>query len=148
MKLFKIFKQILKENEDNISPEDPLSQIPSVPAPTPEEPSGEIDLETAKHLIFDTKGKIFTVVFIKKDGTERTMNARLGVKKFLSGGKLRYDAGEMGYIPVYDIQAKGYRIVNSSTIKKLKIGGKEYIVPNAVSETREDHEMIVEYKDL
>lgn len=148
-------RQIIKEEikkvfeaEEGIPSDDPLAEIPAVEAPTPPEPSGEIDLETAKRLVFDTKGKIFTVVFIKKDGTERTMNARLGVKKYLRGGSLRYDAKEMGLIPVYDIQAKGYRMVNSNTIKRLKIGGKEYNIPTAISETREEHEMIVEYRDL
>ena len=144
MKLLDIFKLILRENEEAGIPEDdPLSLIPAVPAPAPSEPSGEIDLETAKRLIFDTKGKIFTVVFIKKDGTERNMNCRLGVKKYLRGGTLRFDAKEMGYIPVYDIQAKGYRMVNSNTIKEIKIGGKTYTVPTAISEIREEHEMVV-----
>ena len=148
MKLINLLRQILKENEEGIPADDPLSTIPAVPAPAPEEPSGEIDLETAKRLIFDTKGKIFTAVFIKKDGTERTMNARLGVKKYLKGGSLRYDAKEMGYVPVYDIQVKGYRMLNTATVKELKIGGKKYTVPTAISESREEHEITIEYINL
>ena len=138
-------RNIFTEAEEGIPADDPLAYIPAVEAPPPAEPSGEVDLGTAKELIFNTKGKIFTVVFIKKDGTERTMNARLGVKKYLRGGSLRFNAAEMGLIPVYDIQVKGYRMVNSNTIKKLKIGGKEYTIPTAIAESREEHEMIFNF---
>ena len=123
---------------EGIPADDPLAQIPAVPAETPEEPSGEIDKETAKELIFDTKGKFFTVTFIKKDGSERVMNARLGVKKYLRGGELKYDPAEFNYITVYDMGAKGYRMVNANTIQNLKIGKNEYVVPTAVSESQID----------
>jgi hypothetical protein len=122
---------------EGIPADDPLAQIPAVPAETPSEPSGEIDKETAKELIFDTKGKFFTVTFIKKDGSERVMNARLGVKKYLKGGTLKYDPAEFNYITVYDMGAKDYRTVNANTIQNLKIGKNEYIVPTAVSESDE-----------
>jgi hypothetical protein len=123
---------------EGIPADDPLAQVPAVPAETPSEPSGEIDKETAKELIFDTKGKFFTVTFIKKDGSERVMNARLGVKKYLRGGELRYDPAEFNYITVYDMGAKGYRMVNANTIKNLKIGKNEYVIPTAVSESQLD----------
>jgi hypothetical protein len=131
--------RLLNEQPESsdIPADDPLAQIPEVPAETPSEPSGEIDKETAKELIFDTKGKFFTVTFIKKDGSERVMNARLGVKKYLKGGTLAYDPAEFNYITVYDMGAKGYRMVNANTIKNLKIGKNEYIVPTAVSESDE-----------
>jgi hypothetical protein len=38
--------------------------------------------------------KIFSVDFIKKDGSLRTMIARLGVRKHLQGGTLKYNAEE------------------------------------------------------
>jgi len=98
---------------EGIPADDPLAQIPAVPAETPSEPSGEIDKETAKELIFGTKGKFFTVKFIKLDGSERVMNARLGVKKYLKGGTLKYDPAEFNYITVYDMGSKGYRTVNA-----------------------------------
>jgi hypothetical protein len=129
---------------DGIPADDPLAQIPEVPAETPSEPSGEIDKETAKELIFDTKGKFFTVTFIKKDGSERVMNARFGVKKYLKGGTLAYDPAEFNYITVYDMGSKGYRMVNANTIKNLKIGKNEYIVPTAVSESQLDEGMTKE----
>lgn len=122
---------------DGIPADDPLAQIPAVPAETPSEPSGEIDKETAKELIFDTKGKFFTVTFIKKDGSERVMNARLGVKKYLKGGELKYNPADFNYISVYDMGSKGYRMVNADTIQKLKIGRNEYTVDGAIAESDE-----------
>ena len=56
------------------------------------------------------------------------MNARLGVKVYLKGGELPYNPDEKGLIPVYDVKTGGYRMVNVSTIKKLKIGNSDYTV--------------------
>ena len=102
--------------------------IPAIPAETPSTPSGAITQEEAKRLIKATNGKFFTVTFIKKDGTERVMNARLGVEVYLKGGQLAYDAESKGLITVYDMKAKGYRMVNVNTITHLKIGKNEYDV--------------------
>jgi hypothetical protein len=102
--------------------------IPVIPAETPSTPSGAITQEEAKRLIKATNGKFFTVTFIKKDGTERVMNARLGVEVYLKGGKLAYDAESKGLITVYDMKSKGYRMVNVNTITHLKIGKNEYDV--------------------
>jgi hypothetical protein len=93
----------------------------------------EVTTDQIVDLIKNTKGTFFTVVFIKKDGTERTMNARFGVKKYLRGGELPYDPIQKGLLPVWDPQAMdkggdGYRMINIGTIKSAKIGGVEYIV--------------------
>jgi hypothetical protein len=130
-------RKTLKEQED-LTPIDPgPGQEPAnVPTPdaapsgaeTPEIPAGTISKETAKQLIKDTKGKFFTVTFKKKDGSERVMNARLGVKAYLKGGELSYNPDEKGLIPVYDMKNGGYRMVNVSTISKLKIGNSDYNV--------------------
>lgn len=129
--------QYLKEQEDlpPITP-GPGQEPANVPTPeeapseaeTPETPAGSITKEQAKQLIKDTKGKFFTVTFIKKDGTTRVMNARLGVKVYLKGGELPYNPDEKGLIPVYDVKTGGYRMVNVNTITKLKIGNNEYNV--------------------
>jgi len=100
-------------------------------APTPSTPPGNISLEDAKNLLKDTKGKFFTVTFIKKDGTERVMNARLGVKVYLKGGTLAYDAESKGLLPVYDMKAKDYRMINLNTITHIKIGNNTYDIESA-----------------
>ena len=64
--------------------------------------------------------KIFTVTFVKKDGTVRVLNGRRKVTKHLKGGELAYDPIEKGLIPVYDLKSEGYRMINSQTVKEIK----------------------------
>lgn len=68
-----------------------------------------------------TNGKFFTVVFIKKDGTERALNGRLGVTKHLKGGECTLDKEK--FLIVYDVVSKGYRAVNVDTIKSVSCDG-------------------------
>ena len=68
--------------------------------------------------ILNSKGRIFTVTFTKKDGSTRVMNCRLGVTKHLKGGTSTLNPDE--YITVYDMQNKGYRAINRSTIIDVK----------------------------
>lgn len=91
--------------------------------------------KTAVELIMGSKGGFFTVKYTKKDGTDRVMNARLGVKKHLKGGSLPYDAASKGLIPCYDAQfedpTKAYRMINVTTMSALKINGKVYVIDNS-----------------
>lgn len=72
-------------------------------------------------------GKFFSCSFTKKDGSVRYLLGRSGVKKHLrpnSKGR-SYDPSELGYLSVYDLQSKDYRLVNLQTItiingKKVK----------------------------
>ena len=70
--------------------------------------------------------KIFTAEFLKKDGTLRKMNCRLGVTKHLKGGELKYNPDEYNYLPVFDLQAGEYRTINLNTLKKLTVEGVTY----------------------
>jgi len=82
----------------------------------------------AYELIQNHKGEFFHVVFIKKDGTLRKMTCRTGVKKYLRGGSLSYDPSKVLNVPVYDMEAKGYRTVKCSSIKSLSLSGDTYEV--------------------
>lgn len=64
--------------------------------------------------------KFFTISFIKKDGTLRKMNARLGVTKHLKGGKKSYNPDDFNYLTVFDLGKKQYRTVNLNTVKEVK----------------------------
>lgn len=75
-------------------------------------------------IIEESNGRFLSVTFIKKDGTERKLVGRLGVKKHLKGGKSSVDHEQ--YISIYDTQAEGYRCVNRDTIKEVNLGGKTY----------------------
>jgi len=68
--------------------------------------------------ILNSNGKIFTVTFIKKDGSIRELNGRLGVVKHLKGGVSTLDADK--YITVFDLKSKAYRAVNKLTIQSVK----------------------------
>ena len=79
--------------------------------------------------ILESNGHIFTVDFTKRlTGELRTMNARLGVKKHLSGGKLPYDPKENGVITCFDLQKNGYRNISIEGIRRIKINNEEFRV--------------------
>ena len=80
-----------------------------------------------KSMIKNTNGKFFTCFFVKKDGTLRKMTARVGVKKGLANNGFVREEKE-NLICVYDITAKGYRMINLSTLKSFKCGKLEYKV--------------------
>ena len=87
-----------------------------------------IDTKDVVKVVNSSKGKFFSAVFIKKDGTPRTMNCRLGVKKYLKGGKLRFSPSKKGLIVVFDRDKKEYRMININTTQSLKVNGEEYNV--------------------
>lgn len=70
----------------------------------------------------DTQGKFFTVKFTKKNGEERTMNARLGVKAPLKGGSNTTEHLDQ-YVTVYEGSKRNYRNVNLDTIHELHASG-------------------------
>ena len=84
-----------------------------------------INTDKAKELINNSKGRIFSSVFIKKDGTHRLMNARLKVTKHLKKeAKPRpYQQSKYNLITVFDMQKKSYRMINLNTLQELTIDG-------------------------
>ena len=74
--------------------------------------------EKSKYIQEKVQGKIFSVSFIKKDGTERTMVCRLGVQKHLTGGKNVNDPSQ--HLTVFDMHKKAYRNVALGTIYQLR----------------------------
>jgi len=69
-------------------------------------------------------GKLFSVTFEKKDGSLRTMTARLGVRKYLTGGGSKFDAEPRGMVRVFSMGDLGYRTVTAEKIIKLKAYGR------------------------
>jgi hypothetical protein len=69
--------------------------------------------------------KFFSAEFIKKDGTVRYIYGRSGVKKHLkpNAKPQSYKPSEMGYLTIWDMGKKEYRLINSQTI--IKINGME-----------------------
>lgn len=75
-------------------------------------------MENLADKLLNTGGKIVTVTFIKKDGSIRVMNCRLGVTKYLKGGTSTLDPEK--FITVYDLQSKGYRAIAKDQILAIK----------------------------
>lgn len=74
-----------------------------------------------------TRGKFFSVEFVKQDNTLRKMVARLGVKKHLrSGGAASNTSHIPKYVCAYDVQCKGYRNINLDTLVSIKCGHIQY----------------------
>jgi hypothetical protein len=71
------------------------------------------------------KGRFFTATFIKKDGSTRKMNCRLGVKRHLKGGQ-NTKAHLPHYLTVYSVPDKGYRSINLDTLISIKANGKTF----------------------
>lgn len=66
--------------------------------------------------------RIFSVLFVKKDGSKRKMVCRFGVTSKLKGGKSTLDASK--FFTLYDMQAHDYRAVNKETILEAHLNHK------------------------
>lgn len=67
--------------------------------------------------------KIFSVTFTKKDGSQRKMIARSGVKKHLkTGGTASTTSHIPKYFTVFDMKIQQYRNINVETISAFKCG--------------------------
>jgi len=71
--------------------------------------------------IAQSKGKFITVTFVKKDGSVRKLNGRIGVTKHLKNGTSTVDHNK--YFVVYDNKNAGYRCVNKDTVKQVSCEG-------------------------
>jgi len=87
-----------------------------------------IDRTKVKNVIDGTNGKVFTVVFRKKDGTKRKMLAKMGVEHNLKGGANKVVKPDNSYITTFDVEKFEYRTVNLATVSRLRIGREIYKV--------------------
>jgi len=74
-------------------------------------------------LIKGTKGKFFSVEFVKKDGSVRKMTARLGVRKGITGKGLAFNPAEKDLMVVWATDRKKHRMINLKTINAIKFNG-------------------------
>ena len=87
----------------------------------------KISREKAREKLLSADNTMFSVVFIKRTtGEVRRMLCRTGVKKYLSGGELKFVPIRKGLLSVYDMQSKGYRFINLETLVSFKLGGISY----------------------
>lgn len=69
-------------------------------------------------IIHTSKGRFFTVTWVKKDGSERTANGKVTEKKFQN---------KLGYI-VLKTKKDEYKLVDPRTLKGALLNGVHYIV--------------------
>lgn len=77
-------------------------------------------------LIKNTRGKMMSIVFRKKDGTVRLINTVTGVRKNITGSGLKYNPDDYGYLILYDLKKRAYRTVNIDTIGDVKMDKKVF----------------------
>jgi len=88
-----------------------------------------INRNKAKELIRATEGKIFSSTFIKKNSEVRTLTGRLQVTKHLkeNAKPQPFNPSDYNLQCIYDMKAKGYRMLNLNTLTNLSINNIKYI---------------------
>jgi len=91
-----------------------------------------ITKKEAKHLLrkMEKDNRMFSLEFIKKDGTKRVMLARFNVTKGLNGKGQRYNPADYDLINVYDMNKNAYRSVPLNRLLWVRTKGKRYYVSN------------------
>jgi len=89
-----------------------------------------INKTEAKQLINDTNGRIFNATFIKKNSEIRSLTGRLKVTQHLTKNakKQPFNPAVYNLQCVYDMKAKGYRMLNINTLITLTINATKYII--------------------
>ena len=74
-----------------------------------------------KAMIKSTKGRFFSAEFIKANGSERKIIARVGCHIGVKGVLNRKQKENL--VTVYEPKVKGYRTINLETLQHFKCGG-------------------------
>ena len=86
-------------------------------------------VEQVKALVEQAGGKIFSVKFVKKDGTIRSMTCRREVHKYANGGEAGYSSNPNN-VGVYEFCERkgreGYRCFDAENVLTMKVNGVEY----------------------
>lgn len=91
-----------------------------------------MSVKTIKKAIEETAGKMFSITFVKKDGSLRDMVCRLNVSKDVKGTNPEANEKRIktltknGMVTVFDMIKKGYRVINLTTIKTLTLNKVVY----------------------
>jgi|AntDeeMinimDraft_6_1070357.scaffolds.fasta_scaffold01786_15 hypothetical protein len=88
-----------------------------------------INRENILASIESTKGRFFSVHFIKADGSLRKMQCRTGVTKGLRGGKSTTNH-KPHLRTVFDIEAGQYRCINVDTMLQMRAFGQTFNLRN------------------
>ena len=92
-----------------------------------------ITRDEAKKLIHETGGRVFSAIFVKKDGTDRKMNCRLGVRKGVKGVGRKFNPADYDLIGVFDMQKDAHRMINIKTLRAIQINKQVYTIYEEVA---------------
>jgi len=81
-----------------------------------------------KLLANTNNGRFFSVTFLKKDGSIRTMLARKGVGKGVNGNGMKYVPLDIALMNAYDVLKDAHRMINLETLIEFKLNGTKYQV--------------------
>ena len=93
-----------------------MSNVISIISPRSNRPSSD---ELVK-MVKSTKGMFFSCTFIKKDGSMRVMNGRIGCHKGIKGVGRKFQKENL--VTVFDAKAKEYRMINVDTMLTFNCG--------------------------
>lgn len=74
------------------------------------------------NLIESSNGRFLTVTFIKDDGTERTLNGRVGVRHRGQPTGYRSDSRDRKFYLLF-VPGKGYRRINAEAVLAVSLDG-------------------------
>lgn len=91
----------------------------------------KVTMEKAEAIIKELKERpttqFFHVVFKKKNGDIRRMQASFNVKKYLKGGVLKYNPEDHGLVCVSERDV-GYKMINLKNLISVSTDKNKYIV--------------------
>lgn len=83
-----------------------------------------LNIEQLRSTINSTHSRMFVVSFIKQDGSERTMYAKTGLKRYLSKkvNKRKVQRNNTDVVCVFDCQSKSYKSFKLSSVFEFRCG--------------------------
>ena len=93
-----------------------MKNVVCITSPRNNRPSSDEVVKRVK----STKGKWLGCTFIKKDGSMRVMNGRIGCHKGVKGIGRKFQKDNL--VTVFDAQAKEYRMINVDTMLTFNCG--------------------------
>lgn len=98
--------------------------VPPAQVPQPE----QLHRVNLQEFLVGQVGKFVGIDFVKKGGSGRSLNGRLGVRKHLRGGTNTVEAQSRPYLTLFDMKNAGYRAVNLATVARVRANGKEFAI--------------------
>jgi hypothetical protein len=81
-----------------------------------------MNIEQLRSTINSTHSRMFVVRFIKQDGSERTMYAKTGLKRYLSKkvNKRKVQRNNNDVVCVFDMESKSYKSFRLSSVTEFR----------------------------